>query len=52
MAAAILRLLADDNEWRQRSRAGAAFAAARFSTETMREALASAFGLVHVGSDA
>jgi glycosyltransferase involved in cell wall biosynthesis len=52
LAAAILRLLADDNEWRQRSRAGAAFAAERFSTETMRDALASAFGLVHIGSDA
>jgi glycosyltransferase involved in cell wall biosynthesis len=50
IAAAILKLLADDNEWRQRSRDGATFAASRFSTDTMRESLAFAFDLPDAGS--
>ena len=45
IAEAILKLLADDDEWQRRSRAGAEFAASRFSTETMRESLAFAFDL-------
>jgi GT2 family glycosyltransferase/flagellar motility protein MotE (MotC chaperone) len=45
LAAAIVALLRDDARWRERSRAGAAFAAARFSAEAMRESLATAFGL-------
>lgn len=50
LAAAILFLLADDQEWLQRSRAGAEFAAGRFSAPAMRVALADAFGLDAIGA--
>jgi len=50
IAAAILALLSDDDQWHRRSRAGAAFAASRFSTETMRDSLAVAFDLPLVRS--
>lgn len=49
LADAILRLLSDDAQWRQCSRAGAEFAAARFSADSMRAAIASAFGLEQAG---
>ncbi|MEP6634052.1 MAG: glycosyltransferase, partial [Luteimonas sp.] len=42
MADAIVRLLRDDDEWRRRSRAGAAYAAAMFSREAMAKGLLSA----------
>jgi len=49
LADAILRLLSDDAQWRQCSHAGAEFAAARFSADSMRTAIASAFGLEQAG---
>lgn len=49
LADAILRLLADDDQWLRQSRAGARFAAGIFSTAAMRAALASAFELKHAG---
>ena len=45
LAASLVALLRDDAQWLAHSRAGAAFAAERFSTETMRDSLAEAFGL-------
>ena len=45
LAAGIIRLLRDDDEWLRCSRGGALFAQARFSPEAMRTALASAFGI-------
>jgi len=45
IAEAILDLLADDAQWLRRSREGAEFVAARFSTDAMRESLACAFDL-------
>ena len=49
LANAILRLLADDDQWLRQSRAGARFAAGIFSTAAMRAALASAFELKDIG---
>lgn len=44
-AAAILQLLVDDTRWRERSRAGAAYAQALFSRDTMARQLLNAIGV-------
>jgi len=45
IAAAAIRLLRDDGLWRRRSRAGQAYAMARFSPDAQRDALLAALGI-------
>jgi GT2 family glycosyltransferase/glycosyltransferase involved in cell wall biosynthesis len=52
IAASLVALLRDDAHWLARSRAGAAFAAARFSTQAMGDALADAFQLASLTQEA